>query len=282
MTDIGRNGASARWQARRIEPDPLVAGARYVVVPPTPGPLRDLSRGERSRDELDDMIDDLFGTTTPERPGAFDVVLVAIGIALLGWGLWLGGPDIARWAGLVAVVLGLALPARGVIRAYGRRRSAWLQRRRIGDGVLLDVSSRETADLADAYGRCLQAAGLPGVPLADEARSSAHQAMLEVASLLVGQPPVAAAQVAYVTKRTDALRELTAQLLLTHRGWLEVRARDAQAQVEEQREWAGAVARARDDLETSSDLGAVARLRTLSSQVRLAEQLRVEPVDDSR
>ena len=47
--------------------------SRTVIVPRRPGPLRQYQpRSPRPRDELDELIDELFGPTTNEKPGRFD------------------------------------------------------------------------------------------------------------------------------------------------------------------------------------------------------------------
>jgi hypothetical protein len=64
---------------------------QILVVPRTPGPLRPLDRsGPGQGDELDEIIEEVFGPTTDEGPGIFDVVLVAGGLALVAWS-WISG-----------------------------------------------------------------------------------------------------------------------------------------------------------------------------------------------
>ena len=57
---------------------------QIVVVPRTPGFLRLLDDAGAARgDDLDVMIDEVFGPSTDEGPGLFDVVLVLGGLALV-------------------------------------------------------------------------------------------------------------------------------------------------------------------------------------------------------
>jgi hypothetical protein len=55
---------------------------RFVVVPWTPGPLIVPTSDERTRDEVDELVDELFGPDVDEKPGWFDAGLVAAGVAL--------------------------------------------------------------------------------------------------------------------------------------------------------------------------------------------------------
>src|SRR6476659_6564776 len=77
--------------ATALDPGDRLADARFLVVPPDPSPLRSLTRPARDRDELDDLVDDLFGEPSDERPGAFDIGLVVVGAAAVGWAVLGGG-----------------------------------------------------------------------------------------------------------------------------------------------------------------------------------------------
>jgi hypothetical protein len=91
---------------------------QIVVVPRTPGPLRVLDdAGAAKGDELDVMIDEVFGPSTDEGPGLFDVVLVVGGLALVAWSWLSGGAGPWFIIGITAIVLGIALPARSIVRA---------------------------------------------------------------------------------------------------------------------------------------------------------------------
>ena len=105
--------------------EPMTAGRdgagearRMVIVPRRPGLLRPYEVAQqRPRDELDDFIDDLFGDTTDEKPGPFDVGLVVVGLGLAAWGVIFGGPAVALWLGIAAIVL--AWPYRCALRCAG-------------------------------------------------------------------------------------------------------------------------------------------------------------------
>src|SRR6187431_1809141 len=82
-----------------------------VVVPRRPGPLRQLDGGDRAPDELDAVLDDLFGAPDTRGPSLTDAVLVGGGLAVAVAGAVLGSRP-AVVVGLVALALGLVLPAR--------------------------------------------------------------------------------------------------------------------------------------------------------------------------
>ena len=58
-----------------------------VIVPRGPGPILRLKSPTRPDDELDELIDEMFGETTDEQPGRLDIVLLDGGIALAIWGV---------------------------------------------------------------------------------------------------------------------------------------------------------------------------------------------------
>lgn len=239
-----------------------------MVIPRRPGPLREVDEQGRPPDDLDELVDELFGPSPDERPGLFDAVLFVGGLGLLGWCLLAGASVLLAVVAIVAIALGAALPARGMLAGIRRREEARRRRRAIGNGQLLDVSDRATNELARAYGECVEASVLPGVGSADEAVAAAHQAVLEVATLLDGGRPIAAAQRRYVTARTAAIEEVTDALLAAHRRWLDEQAREAQAASEEVRERATAIAQARDELELADEVGALRQLHGLAHRLK--------------
>ena len=248
---------------RLVEPsDPprLDAIGHLVVVPRTTGPLTDVDATGRSADELDAAIDEVFGETTDERPGSFDAALVVGGGSVAAWALLTSAQGPLLFLGIVTALLGVALPARSLARAGRRRRQMSKRRRAIGDGLPLDATHPATEALVAAYASCLQAAGEPGVPHADEAADAAHLAVVEVASLLAGRRPVAAAETEYVEKRTKAIRHLTLQLQRAHRTWVEARMDTSIHATPADRQWATAVTQAREELESTTGLGSLDRL----------------------
>ncbi|QXC59807.1 hypothetical protein KSP35_15660 [Aquihabitans sp. G128] len=181
-------------------------GRAVVVVPREPGPLRPLETAPgRSRDELDELIDDLL-PDVEGGPGWFDATLVAGGLALVAWGL-LGGSTFVLVIGILAAGLGCVLPVRSAWRRgrqlrAGRRTSAAL-----ATGVPLDVGSEVGRRLAAAYGALLEVAGA-----ASAAVAAGHGAVLEAASLLDGRAPGTDREVGYVEERTVAIEALVAEL----------------------------------------------------------------------
>jgi hypothetical protein len=245
------------------EDEPRVA--RLVLVPRTAGPLRPLdSRRGKQGDDLDVLIDEAFGPSTNEGPGPFDVALVVIGLALLAWS-WIGagtGPWIGF--GIGALVLGLALPTRSLFRVARARRIARREQKALATGLALDVSDARVAALAGSYEALLHAATLPGVTVGLEAVTAGHAAVLEVASLLGGRPPLSDEELAYVDRRSEAIGDLTAQLAKSYnargRAYRNATERDV---TQDARERAAAVAKAREELESTTGVGAVQDLERL-------------------
>ena len=157
------------------------------------------------------LIDDLFGEPVEERSGVMDAVLVVAGLAMLLWTL-LGASPIVAVLGVIALVLGLALPTRDALRRIRGRRVAVRLERAQTQGMLLDVSTPETRRLADSYGGLLAMAGRVAGPDGASAAAAGHLAVTEVASLLHGEPLRAPAQAEYVGRRTDAIRDLAEAL----------------------------------------------------------------------
>lgn len=244
------------------------AERQIVVVPRTPGSLRVLDVGRAAKgDELDEIIDEVFGPSTDEGPGLFDVMLVASGVALLAWS-WLSGGGPWFIIGVTAIVLGVALPARSLLRATRERRIVQRQRRVLRAGHALDASDRTVGALVGSYDSLQQAATLPGVPAASAAVEAGHAALLEVASLLDGRPPLSEEERDYVERRTRAIRDLTAQIVRGSRAWSRARMRDDAGVTEVARERAAAVARAREELEAGTGVGAVDELERLRARLR--------------
>jgi hypothetical protein len=241
---------------------------QLLVVPRSPGPLRPLERAVEPADELDEIIDEVFGPTTDEGPGLFDVALVIGGIALvaLSWISGGGGPWFA--IGISAIILGIALPARSVIRAARDRRMGARKRRALKSGYALDVSDAGVAALAGSYDALRHAAGLPGESAGPVAIEAGHAAVLEVVSLLGGRSPLTEEEREYVERRTRAIRDLTAQLVKANRARERARLRDQIDATEPARARASAVARAREELEATTGLGAVDELERLRAQLR--------------
>lgn len=245
-----------------------LAARRLVVVPREVGPIVLLKKGaDGPKDELDVLVDDVFGPSTDERPGPFDVLLLAAGAVLLAWAALTGA---ATWVVVVAVaamVLGLALPARSLVRRY-RGVAASRRLRSAGRrGYLLDVTTGSTAELLRAHEVLGETAALPGSVYSGRALDAAYLALVEVATLLSGVPPDGPVQDEYVAKRTEAIAALTRQLAAAHLRWRDDQAAGAAAEAERRRRWVAAVTQARDELQAEDRLGSLAQLQRLTTRL---------------
>lgn len=233
-------------------------GRAWVVVPRSPGPLLAAPGAVAERDDVDDLLDDLFGEQSLDRPGTADVVLVLLGAAGLVAGLagWL--PTGVAVLGGLLLTLGLVLPLTSLWQALGRRRQAKSVAQLMGSGVLLATDHPLTAELVGAYRRILTR--LDPDPEPSEALSAAHLALVEVAGLLHGRPPYGQAEEEYVARRAQAVADLAEDLEATQtaaaaralaQGPLEEEVRAAKVQaLEEIEAWMG-----------GSSLDRLARLR---------------------
>jgi hypothetical protein len=183
-----------------------------VVVPRRPGPLLEPPDDERRHDDLDEVLDELFGEPTREGPGPFDAALV-LGGGLLIATAWLGWlPRGLGVVGACAAALGLVLPARSLWRRLARRRAARRLRGTLEQGLPLDLGHHEARRLASAYERIVAAAGRPRPGLAPDALEAAHLALTEVAGLLGGRPPDGPAEEEYLRARAIAVADLVQRL----------------------------------------------------------------------
>ena len=181
-----------------------------VIVPARPGPLVRLEDVEGGRDELEDVLDDIFGKPDDHGPSAADAVLVVGGVGAIIGSQAASLPTIVTLCGAAAVALGAVLPLRSLWRRLGSARRASRLRSLLGDGVLLRTDHASLEQLLAAHHRLLSLTG----PLAPAPRARvhdiAHSALLEVASLLGGRVPGAAEEIDYVSARSRALESLVA------------------------------------------------------------------------
>lgn len=255
-------------RAGEADEDPALAARQLVVVPREVGPIVPFSPGAGGpRDELDVLVDDVFGPSTDERPGLFDVLLSLAGAVLVAWAILTGSATWVAIVGVVAIVLGLALPARSLVRRYRGASTSRRLRSAGRRGYLLDVSSRSTADLLRAHDDLVEAAGLQGSVYSDRALEAGHLAVVEVATLLAGAAPDGPAQDEYVVKRTRAIRSLDSQLRAAHARWRDDQAAGEAAQAERRRRLAAAVTEARDELQAEDRLGSLAQLERLTTRL---------------
>jgi hypothetical protein len=215
------------------------SGGDRIVVPPVPGPLVRPGGPRRERDDLDDVIDELF-PDTDEPPGWFDAGLLAGAGALVAWAL-AGGPGWALVVGLACLALGVVLPAR------------WLWRRaQRSPGLALPTGDAAVARLVAAYDQLDElVAGA-----ADPARIAAHGAVAEVATLLDGCGVSSEVEREYVLARTAAIEDLAAAL------------RQHPRPTDPGRLDPTLVARARNELDALTDGGSLARLADLTAEAR--------------
>ena len=180
-----------------------------VVVPTRPGPLEPLATAGRDRDDIDDLLDDMFGDPDERGPGVADGVLVAGGVGALVAGTVAPLPGIVAVGGAVAVALGAVLPIRsGWRRLRGRRRRVERESK-LARGVPMRVDHDAVTKFVAAHERLTAAARTVEPSERLRMESVAHAAAYEVASLLAGHRPRSAAEVAFVGARTQALGELT-------------------------------------------------------------------------
>ena len=256
---------------------------RLVVVPRRAGLVAELEpERRRTPDELDQLIDELFGEATTEPPGAFDAMLLGGGGALVGFAVLTNDTGAAMPLGIASVVLGSALPGRSLLRRLRSRREATRARRAIGDGVVLATGHSSSDELLEAHRRLLAAAAGPAggdsqsVTLeASEAVAAAHLALIEVATLLGGRLPATASETEYVDRRTEAIRAIAWKLERAERARRTAVEAARRAAADEDADRTEALLRAREELEAETQLGALGQLRLLSS--RLGEIDRVAP-----
>lgn len=93
-----------------------------VVVPARPGPLVALRDLDRGRDDLDELIDEVFVESDDRGPGPVDAVLVVGGAGAIIAGRAASLPTVVTVCGAVAVALGAVLPVRSLWRSGGPAR----------------------------------------------------------------------------------------------------------------------------------------------------------------
>ena len=161
-----------------------------------------------ARDEVDDVLDDLFGAPDDRGPGAVDAVLLIGGVGAVVGAQVASLPSVVTIVGVTAACLGAVLPARALVRRVTGAQRARRVTALIGDGVLLRSDARSVVALLDAQQTLLSAGGSLDEANRLHVADVAHAAVWEVATLLGGRPPSIAAEVAYVEARTAALLRL--------------------------------------------------------------------------
>jgi len=205
-------GSSLRRRQHRFpivnEQQPDLDLRSGVIVPAWPGPLVGLGDLERGRDEIDELLDDVFGEPDDRGPGPVDAVLVVGGLGAIVGGQAASLPVVVTVCGAAAVGLGVVLPLRSLWRRVGSARRTKRLRSLLGNGRFLRTDHASIEQLLAAHQRLLSvSARLATAPRA-RVHSVAHAALVEVAALLSGRTPVAAVEVDYVAARTRALEAL--------------------------------------------------------------------------
>lgn len=166
-----------------------------------------LAEIDRPRNEVDIVLDDMFGEVDSEGPGPTDALLIGGGACAAAAALIAGWPAAVLGAGLASIGIGSILPIRSTIRRGKKLAQGRKVRKLIGDGQLLDASVVPTRQLASKHNAVIDAVD-PDTALGVRVRSIAHGLVEEVASLLEGHPPASAGQERYVAERVAALDEL--------------------------------------------------------------------------
>jgi hypothetical protein len=173
-----------------------------VVVPWAPGRVARVPGAAPS--DVDVVLDELFGPADTGGPGWFDVVLVVAAVVLVLRGF--------VPLGVVALVLGLALPVRSLARRVRRGVRRRRYRSLLALGQPLVTGDAATDALLAAYDALLAVVPAAAPWLGEPAVEAAHRAVVECASLLAGRAPSTPEERAYVARRTSAIREVTAAL----------------------------------------------------------------------
>ncbi len=237
-------------------------------VPRTPGELTPVDlRRHRQRDELDVMVDELFGAPTDERPGRLDAALIGIGVAILVWWLISREGNGVLFFGIAVLLIGSVLPLRGVRRRILQRRAARANEALQGAHDVLDAADPAVLDLATAYEELAATAKRSGVSHASEALAAGHQAVAEVASLLAGRSPIVEGEVEYVRKRTDAVRALASELQRSHVAALESEGLRLGQEQREHQLRASAMAAARGELDALDPADSIDELDRLTQRL---------------
>ncbi len=122
-----------------------------VYVPRRPGPLITIPTRATRTDEIDDVLDDLFGEDDHRGPSATDAVLVAAGVGAIAIGQLADLPGAITVVGAGLIGLGAILPIRSGTRRLGQRRHRARAASIIGDGIALRRDHPTLARMASVY-----------------------------------------------------------------------------------------------------------------------------------
>lgn len=184
--------------------------SNFVYVPGQPGPLISIPVSAQGSDEIDDVLDDVFGEDDDSGPGATDALLVAAGAGAIGVGQLTHLAPAVTVVGVGLVGLGAILPIRSVARRMKDRKHRSRVAAVIGDGIAFRQDQPTLARIAQLHDQILLSSKRLVPNVQERFDSVAHSLVEEVATLLEGQLPVGAAETEYVDARAKALTELAA------------------------------------------------------------------------
>lgn len=192
------------------EVDGDTESSNLVYVPRQPGPLISTSALAQRSDEIDDVLDDVFGRDDDSGPSATDAILVATGAGAIGVGQLADLAPAVTIVGVGLIGLGAILPIRSGFRRMKNRNHRSRTAAVIGDGIPLRQDDPILARIAHLHDQVSERSKrlVPDVQL--RFVSVAHSLIEEVATLLKGELPVGRAEVEYVKAREEALMELAA------------------------------------------------------------------------
>ncbi len=183
-----------------------------VYVPRQPGPLVNPRSPSKRPDEIDDVLDDLFGSEDERGPGVADAVLIGAGItALVGSQLF----DMATFVtvlGVGMILLGSILPIRWALQRLKSGQQRSLTAKAVGDATALRTGHPTLDQLVDQYTHVHERAGQLESDTGARLVAVAHGLVDEVATLLGGELPTGPAELEYTDARAASLAELAASL----------------------------------------------------------------------
>ncbi len=183
-----------------------------VYVPRQPGPLISMPEPSRGSDEIDEILDEVFGRDDGRGPSATDAVLVAAGVGAIGVGQL---ADLAPWVTVVGaglVGLGAILPIRSALHRVRQRRHRARTSSVIGDGIALRQDDPTLVRIAQLHDRVLDTSDRLVPDVRERVATVTHALVEEVATLLDGNVPAGAAEVEYVEARATALSDLASMV----------------------------------------------------------------------
>lgn len=181
-----------------------------VYVPRQPGVLISIPVPAKRSDEIDEVLDDVFGEDDDSGPSATDALLVAAGAGAIGVGQLAHLAPAVTVIGVGLIGLGAILPIRSGARRMRHRRHRSRTAAVIGDGIALRQDDPTLARIAQMHDQIHEASKRLMPDIQVRFASVAHALVEEVATLLAGELPVGSVEVEYVKVRAQALAELAA------------------------------------------------------------------------